>query len=85
MWKKGDATAPGLNFVSWRFAVRARPVGENVSFDSLTRACLESKCLGLRTGFTVPEHVVHDYTLERIHLNVSGSMSVFAAENGKVL
>lgn len=42
MRKNGDATAAGLNFVSRRFAVRARPVGENGSFDTLSQACLES-------------------------------------------
>lgn len=46
--KNGDATASGLNFVPRRFAVWARPVGESVSFEALSQACLErsaSACL----------------------------------------
>lgn len=69
MGKNGDATASGLNFVPRRFAVWARPVGESVSFEALSQACLErsaSACLFRRQCLayrTCMKHAVHEHIL----------------------
>lgn len=46
----------GVNFVWWRFAVRARPGGENVSFDTLSRVCLESSASVLALAYSARTH-----------------------------